>query len=120
MTLSNNLQDAENVSQKIQDFCLENEVDSARALQVGICAEELITNVINYGYNKDVLQYIDVNVRIIENEVILRVRDDGITFNPVEYHTEEMSFSGIETVKKLAKSLNYSRVLGFNSSIIKV
>ena len=120
MTLSNNLQDAENVSQKIQDFCLENEVDSARALQVGICAEELITNVINYGYNRDVLQYIDVNVRIIENEVILRVRDDGITFNPVEYHTEEMSFSGIETVKKLAKSLNYSRVLGFNSSIIKV
>ena len=66
------------------------------------------------------MSYIDVNVRIAGDEVVLGVRDDGVFFNPTEYHTEEMSFSGIETVKKIAKEVKYSRVLGFNTVTVKV
>lgn len=120
MTLKNDINDAEQVSDKIDKFCRENGVAGERALKLAIAAEELTTNIIRYGYNKDKLSYIDVNVRIAGDEVVLGVRDDGVFFNPTEYHTEEMSFSGIETVKKIAKEVKYSRVLGFNTVTVKV
>jgi len=120
MTLKNDLNDAEQVSEMISQFCKDNGITGDRALRLSIAAEELTTNIIKYGYNKDKLSYIDVNARIVEDEVVLGVRDDGVFFNPMEYHTEEMGFSGIETVKKIAKEVKYSRVLGFNTVTVKV
>ncbi|MCR5323103.1 MAG: ATP-binding protein [Lachnospiraceae bacterium] len=120
MTLKNDLNDAEQVSEKISQFCKDNGITGDRALRLAIAAEELTTNIIKYGYNKDKLSYIDVNARIVGDEVVLGVRDDGVFFNPMEYHTEEMSFSGIDTVKKIAKDVRYSRVLGFNTVTVKV
>jgi len=64
---------------------------------------------------------IDVLVRITEQELILRLRDDGIPFNPTEYHGQEgFAVGGIEVVRRLAKEIAYSRQLGFNVTIITV
>jgi anti-sigma regulatory factor (Ser/Thr protein kinase) len=104
------------------DFCSENGVDKSGAMRVGIAVEEMAVNTALYGH-KDKKGVIDVLVRIMDDEVILRLRDDGIAFDPTQYSSEEnesFATGGIEVVRRLAKDVSYIRQLGFNVSIITI
>jgi anti-sigma regulatory factor (Ser/Thr protein kinase) len=89
---------------------------------MGIAVEEMAVNTALYGH-KNKKGVIDVLVRITEQELILRLRDDGIPFDPTEYQPEEKHVfvtGGIEVVRRLSKNVKYSRQLGFNVSIITI
>lgn len=120
MTIPNRIEDAVKVSEEITEFCRKNHVSEKTANLAAVAAEEMAVNIIKYGYQQGKLEHIDISVRLIDNEVILRLRDDGIFFNPLVFQAEGMEFSGIENVKKITKSMQYSRVLGFNTVILKL
>lgn len=120
MTIKNDEKEAVGLSYKILEFCKENKVSNTVAQCAALSVEEMAINIIKYGYNRAKLSYIDVNIKIVDGAVIIRLRDDGVFFNPVVFKFDETKeFSGIETVKKVAKDMSYSRVLGFNNTIIK-
>lgn len=50
----------------------------------------------------------------------LRIRDNGVNFNPLEYScdSEEFDIHGIELVKKISKSMDYIRAIDMNNTII--
>jgi Na+-driven multidrug efflux pump/anti-sigma regulatory factor (Ser/Thr protein kinase) len=110
------------ISEQVIRFCRENGVDESSAMRMGIALEEMSVNTARYGHknNKGV---IDVLVRIADNELILRLRDNGAPFNPAEYHPEEketFAVGGIEVVRRLAKNISYVRQLGFNVTVITI
>jgi Na+-driven multidrug efflux pump/anti-sigma regulatory factor (Ser/Thr protein kinase) len=108
------------LSEQVMRFCHENGVEESSAMRLGIAVEEMAVNTARYGH-KNTRGMIDVLVRITEQELILRLRDDGIPFNPTEYHGQEgFAVGGIEVVRRLAKEIAYSRQLGFNVTIITV
>ena len=108
------------LSAQVMRFCHENGVEESSALRLGIAVEEMAINTARYGH-KNANGMIDVLVRILEHELILRLRDDGISFNPAEHHGQEgFAVGGIEVVRRLAKEIAYSRQLGFNVTIITV
>ena len=108
------------LSERVMRFCHENGVEESSAMRLGIAVEEMAVNTARYGH-KNASGMIDVLVRITEQELILRLRDDGIPFNPAEYHGQEgVAVGGIEVVRRLAKEIAYSRQLGFNVTIITV
>ncbi len=113
---------ANNLSGQVMRFCRENGTEEAPALRLGIAVEEMAVNTARYGHT-DKQGVIDVLVRIAQNELILRLRDDGVPFDPAEYRAgeqEEFAVGGIEVVRRLAKEVSYVRQLGFNVTIITI
>ncbi len=111
---------ANSLSEEVMRFCGEAGADKSGAMRMGIAVEEMAVNTAHYGH-KGKAGMIDVLVRVAEDEMILRLRDDGIPFNPAEYRAEEeqtFAIGGIEVVRRLAKDVSYARQLGFNVTII--
>jgi Na+-driven multidrug efflux pump/anti-sigma regulatory factor (Ser/Thr protein kinase) len=109
------------LSEQAIRFCRENGVDESASVRIGIAVEEMAVNTANYGHKND-KGVIDVLVRITDEELILRLRDDGVPFNPSEHHEAEEKFAvgGIEVVRRLAKDIRYAWQLGFNVTIITI
>lgn len=90
---------------------------------MGLAVEEMAVNIIEHGYKKNKKSFIDIIIRIKEDEVIIGLRDNGIPFDPTLYKEEDedtYSCGGIMLVKALAKRVNYTRLIGLNSTIISL
>jgi anti-sigma regulatory factor (Ser/Thr protein kinase) len=109
------------LSARVIEFCRENGADESGALRIGIAVEEMVVNTARYGH-ENAEGVIDVLMRVTGRELILRLRDDGVPFNPADHRgsKEEYAVGGIEVVRRLAKSIIYARQLGFNVTIITV
>ena len=113
---------ATGISEQIICFCREHGASESGAMRMGIAVEEMAVNTALYGHKKK-NGVIDMLVRITDQELILRLRDDGIPFDPTEYQPEEehtFVTGGIGMVKRLSKDITYVRQLGFNVSIITI
>ena len=67
--------------------------------------------------------FIDINLSSADGKLILRIRDDGVPFDPTQYKSEEQGvfeLGGINLIKKTASKLNYIRVLNMNNTIIEI
>ena len=63
----------------------------------------------------------DIDIRIFadKNETIISVRDNGDEFDPLN-DDKEFEMSPLTVVKAISDKVEYSRVLGFNRTIIKL
>ena len=110
------------ISAQIINFLNENNIEEKSAMRMGIAVEEMAVNTAKYGHRNS-KGLIDVLIRIVEGDLILRLRDNGEHFDPTQYYPEEVNdfaIGGIEIVRRLAKDINYSRQLGFNISVITI
>ena len=90
---------------------------------IGLACEEIISNIVHYGYKRQSANYIDVNLKISENELLLRIRDDGMPFDPTKYECdkdEEYLTGGIALIAGLCDEMNYMRVLNLNNTIFTI
>ena len=124
VTIEAGEENAVGISQKIIDYCRERNVDEQKAYVLGLSAEEIAVNISRYGYsNKVKKKFIDINLSQDGDLWILRIRDDGIPFDPTQYQPEEEGqflIGGINLIKKLATKLIYTRVLNMNNTVIEV
>ncbi len=54
-----------------------------------------------------------------EDNILIAVKDNGIDFNPV-VENAELQFDNISVLNKIAEKIDYSRVLGLNSTVITI
>lgn len=123
ITIKSTEQDAVDVSKQIIRVCEKNGVPSETAAIIGVAMEELAVNISRYGYKKPSLSYIDINLSKAEDKLILRVRDDGVPFNPTEYspdEDDEFLITGIKMIRRVTDKLSYTRVLNMNNTVIEV
>lgn len=111
-------EEVQDVHKKIKEFCIENGVSGSRANLAAVCAEEMTVNIIQFGGKTS--NWIDINLCIEDDVLNLRIRDNGVNFNPLEYQNDREAFDihGIELVKKISKSMNYIRAIDMNNTII--
>lgn len=117
-SIKSTMEEAETVNRKIMEFCKENGLSGKKANLAAICAEEMTVNIIKFGGKTS--NWIDINL-CLENDVCrLRIRDNGINFNPLEYSydREDFDIHGIELVKKISRSMDYIRAIDMNNTII--
>lgn len=122
LTIPADTQNALGVSAAAINFCTEAGVDPRSANRLGVAVEEMAVNVATYNQEKHRV-FVDLLLRVTPEEVILRLRDNGVAFDPTTYQPEEtqtLATSGIEVIKKLASYLEYDRQLGFNVAIIRI
>lgn len=73
-----------------------------------------------FFHNDLLCKLIDINLCLEDDICQLRIRDNGVNFNPLEYSYdhEEFDIHGIELVKKISKSMDYIRAIDMNNTII--
>ena len=111
-TISGDVEEAVNLSRDVQDYLK----DSHSATLVSLAIEEMLVNIINTNENVDA---IDVIVRNNEDNVLISVKDTGVEFNPI-IENENLEFENIAVLNKIADKIDYSRVLGLNSTVITI
>ena len=115
----NSIADTMELSEKIISFCEERGIDSKRARAAGLCIEELATNIIIHGFSKDKKRHhtIDAFVRIENNEVFIRLRDDCLPFDPAKRlssSNDKESNLGLRLVRGISSSMQYQTTFGLN------
>ena len=114
------------VSQQIADFCKAHNVDSHRAYFASLAMEEMAGNVVDHGFKKDKKKHsVDIRVALKDEDIIMRVKDDCIPFNPKERMElidpeNENKYLGIQLAYKAAKSFDYQNMLGLNVLTMRV
>lgn len=123
VTVSNDKENVVLLSQEIEAYALKHNVSVRDASMIALGAEEMVANIIDYGYKiKNHHYYIDVTLKIVEDKMILTIKDDGIVFDPTQYKEdeEEFSTSGILLVQKIVDKISYTRVLSTNNTSIEI
>ncbi len=117
-SIRSTMDEAAVVHKKIVEFCREKNVSSNKANLAAVCAEEMTVNIIKFGGKTS--NWIDINLCLEEDVCRLRIRDNGVNFNPLEYNqdSEEFDIHGIELVKKISRSMDYIRAIDMNNTII--
>lgn len=117
-SIKSTIDEAQTVHRKISDFCKEQGVSGNKANLAAVCAEEMTVNIIKYGGKTS--NWIDINLCIEDDSCRLRIRDNGMIFNPLEYSFDHEDFDihGIELVKKISKSMDYIRAIDMNNTVI--
>ena len=114
------------VSSNVSDFCRRRGIDERRTYLAGLCMEEMAGNIVAHGFTKDQKKHlIDIRVVNKNDDLIMRIRDDCIPFNPKERNDltesgDPFRNMGIKMVYKVAQDVTYQSVLGLNVLTIKI
>ena len=115
------MEDVERVSVRVIDFCRIREIDAKRAFFAGLAMEEMAGNVVEHGFTKGRKRPHSIDIRVIHrgDDVILRLRDDCVPFDPGKREQLLMPENrehniGIQLVYRIAKKVTYQNLLGCN------
>ncbi|MFP4258209.1 MAG: MATE family efflux transporter [Desulfovermiculus sp.] len=119
VTLFSSSQDASRISEQVADFAGKQGLEPQKAMMVGLAAEEMTELITRHSYEGKANRPIDVMVHLDPKDVILRFRDGGRAFNPTTCpEGEDGACSNIFLLRQVARGIDYTRVIGLNSTIV--
>lgn len=115
-------------STQVVEFCEENGVSPALCMKLPLVVEELLVLLARHCFT-DKSSTIDVRISIVKEKVLMRLRCEGATFNPIEwYYDRKQSLSpeefmedesfGMKVVDKLVNDVKYTSVFNVNNLIV--
>lgn len=121
VSLQANTDNAAKISHDAKAILEQKNFDKTVALKVGIALEEMTLNIekLNAGKDTDV----DIRLKAAEDKIIIAFRDNGKSFNPLEYSVAEeknLHTDGIMLLKNLVREVKYNRVLSLNQTFIEI
>jgi Na+-driven multidrug efflux pump/anti-sigma regulatory factor (Ser/Thr protein kinase) len=116
----------ENITQSsagITEFCEQNNLGAKLTMAISLAIEELLVVIHVQSLAGDDRATMNVRVLIEGNTVILRVRNSGKNFSPVDYvkyagEAEEAEVMGIKMILALARTIDYRNTFGINNTTI--
>jgi anti-sigma regulatory factor (Ser/Thr protein kinase) len=114
------------VSRQVQNFCREKGVDRRRSYLAALMVEEMAGNIVSHGFRKDDKKHsVDLRIAYKNQDLILRIKDDCIPFDPAERQKivdpEDITKNiGIRMVFSLAQDIQYQNILGMNALTIRL
>jgi len=82
--LKNNISEIARVSQLLNDFRLENNLPGEISNAIDLALDEILNNIINYGYDDKNEHEITVQIILSDNTLSMIIEDDGRPFNPLD------------------------------------
>jgi sigma-B regulation protein RsbU (phosphoserine phosphatase) len=116
--LRNDLSEVQRLSQIVTDFAAQHGLAAELVFRVNLALEEIVTNVISYGYDDRSEHVISVRLSWQDPRIELEVEDDGRPFNPLEAPEPEVEKPlverpvggwGIHLTRKMMDHLEYRR-----------
>ena len=118
INLTKNISDLTILVTKLEQFFEENNTSSI-SMPMTLILEELYTNTITHGASDGRDVFIEVNLSIDKDELIMTYEDNGIPFNVLELPDPDLTASienrevgglGVHYVKTLTDSVEYEYV----------
>ena len=111
-TINGDVKEAVNLAREVREYLSGNKSSAL----VSLAIEDMLVNIINTNESVDT---IDVIVRNNKDNILISIKDTGIDFNPV-IEKDDLNFDNISVLNKIADKIDYSRVLGLNSTVITI
>ena len=120
------MEDVVKVAERVQRFCGERGIPKKSAYLSGLAMEEMAGNVVAHGFTKDQKPHtVDLRVAHKDHDVILRIKDDCVPFDPHERmdiaaSDDPVKNIGIRLVFRTAKDVQYQNILGLNVLTVRI
>ncbi|MBE7007364.1 MAG: hypothetical protein E7424_09540 [Ruminococcaceae bacterium] len=120
------MDDVVSVAEQVQNFCAARGIDKRRAYLAGLSMEEMAGNIVDHGFTKDKKKHtVDVRVVRKDDDVILRIKDDCVPFDPAErlrrFNGDDPAKNiGIRMILGMARDVQYQNILGLNVLTIRI
>ena len=123
LKIRNDLEEMARLREAVVGFAQEKSLSEDIIFVLDLCLEELVTNVIFYGYEDQNQHSIDVSLNLVEGSLILQIIDDGKEFDPthlpepnLDIPLEERKIGGlgVHLVRNYVDSMEYKREDGQN------
>jgi anti-sigma regulatory factor (Ser/Thr protein kinase) len=121
--INNNLSEIERLSKAVAEFGKKNNLSSEVIYDVRLALEEVVSNIINYGFEDNYEHQISIEMNLQGETLTMKIKDDGKPFNPLEvkstnlekpFDEREIGGMGIYIVRKLMDKILYKREEGNN------
>lgn len=115
--LKNKINEIEPLHQQINELGQKWNLPENIIFNIDLCLEELVTNIIKYGYNDKNDHQIDIHF-YYNDEIEIIIIDDGKAFDPLKYQTQNIDSSleernigglGIHFVRNIMDDISYER-----------
>lgn len=125
ISLRNELLELERLRLFLNDAAEELSLDKRVLNRVNLICDELVTNIISYGYGtgQEGVRWIDIRLTLTGDSLDILISDDGVAFNPLSRPEPDVGAGleergigglGIYFAKTLADSTHYERILERN------
>jgi len=127
--INNNQESLNLVANEISKLSILHNIAEPIAKKLNLVTEELILNIINYGFTDEKQHEIELEFEFGSGAVTLKVTDDANEFNPVETNEVDINLSiderkiggmGVHLVKNLTNSFTYKREGTKNYTTIQI
>jgi anti-sigma regulatory factor (Ser/Thr protein kinase) len=118
LILPNDLAEIERVMREFEAFTCDQGVDAATAKSFKVVFDELLNNIISYGYKDDRRHEIEVQITLSQGQLGVRITDDGVPFNPLDVHPPNVTAPlrdrkvgglGIHLIRNMMDEVSYER-----------
>lgn len=111
-------ENAAGVSLYLSSLLAKNGIEELRANRIAVSVEEMAADCAERMKGKKKEADIDIRIFSDSDGTVISVRDNGEEFNPLDCDEKEPNPLGV--VKAISEKVEYSRVIGFNRTIIKL
>lgn len=128
ITITNASSELVRVSALADRFAGAHELSSDVVADLHVALDEVLTNIIKYGYTDDRVHEINIRLSIEDGVLVARIEDDGRPFDPLILPEPDVSAPlrerrvgglGIHFVRNLMTDVDYTRVQGRNRLVLK-
>jgi len=118
LVLSNSLSELDALCQSLEQFGKSLGLSRKIVFEICLAMEELISNIISYGFADDAVHFIKVAMSHENGILIIRLEDDGVPFNPLKaeepdcecpIEQRKVGNLGIHLTKKIMDDMVYER-----------
>ena len=112
------LAEIERINTEFTQFAEQHDLAAGVAQKVCIAFDDLLNNIISYGFSDDEEHQIDIDISVTSDQLVIAVADDGKPFNPFDRVGPDTSLSleerdigglGVLLVTQLMDHCSYQR-----------
>ena len=118
LALDNDLPEISRLAEEVERFGAAHGLSEGTVFAVNLALEEIVTNIISYGYPDGGRHVIHLRMDLAGEELRIAIADDARAFNPLEKEEPDLDGSvderpvgglGIHLVRKLMDEVRYER-----------
>ena len=121
--MKNQMEEISSIIGQFEVFAEENELPMDITMKISLAFDDILSNIVQYAYTDERPHDILIDFKLYKNQVLIRITDDGIPFNPLLVNTPDTSSSleertigglGIHLVKNVMDDCRYRRRINQN------
>ena len=127
-TIRNRREEFRKVVEAVDRLAAEHHLDADVVGDMQVALDEVLTNIVDYGYTDDTEHEIRIRLRVLGSAIEATIEDDGVPFNPLEstvpdtrapLRERRIGGIGLHFVKNLMSEVSYNRVAGHNRLVLR-